>query len=69
MYPFKHNNKLNKRWDARNHPFQKHAINGNNMPNMDISLENNSGNVNEPFKKILLKVNMIKYELSCNLKL
>ena len=45
MYPFKHNHNLNKRWDARNHPF--YNINGNNMPDMNIYLENNSVNVNE----------------------
>ena len=39
MYPFKHNNNLNKRWDARNHPFYGNVINGNNMPDMNISLE------------------------------
>ena len=28
MYPFKHNNNLNKRWDAQNHPFYENVING-----------------------------------------
>ena len=54
MYPFKHNNNLNKRWDARNRPFNKNVINGNNIPDIIISLENNSGNVDDSFKKDLV---------------
>ena len=55
MYPFKHNHNLNKRWDARNYPFYKGVIHGNNMPDMNIYLENNSGNANEFKKKDLVK--------------
>ena len=54
MYPFKHNNILNKRQDARNHPFYENVINGNNMPDINISLEKNNGNVDDSFKKDLV---------------
>ena len=55
MYPFKHNNNLNKRWDARNHPFYINVTNGNNIDDMNISSEHNSVNVNESFKKDLVE--------------
>ena len=49
MYPFKHNNNLNKRWDARNHPFNDNIMNKNNIHDMNISTECSSVNVNESF--------------------
>ena len=52
MYPFKHNNSLNKRRDARNHPFYENVINGKNIYDMNISTECSSVNVNESFEKI-----------------
>ena len=52
MYTFKHNNNLNKRWDARNHPFYENVINGKNIYDMNISTECSSVNVNESLKKI-----------------
>ena len=52
MYPFKHNNNLNKKWDARNHPFYKNVINKNNIHDMNTSTEYGSVNVNESLKKI-----------------
>ena len=55
MYPFKHNNNLNKRWDARNHLFYDNVIHGKNIHNMNISTEYISVNVNESFKKDLLE--------------
>ena len=55
MYTFKHNNNLNKRWDARNHPFYENVINGKNIHDMNISTECSSVNVNESFKNDLLE--------------
>ena len=55
MYPFKHNNNLNKRWDVRNHPFYANVINGKNIHDMNISLECSSININESFKQDLLE--------------
>ena len=52
IHPFKHNNDLNKRWDARNHPFYENVINGKNIYDMNISTECSSVNVNESFEKI-----------------
>ena len=49
MYPFKHNNNLNKRWDARNHSSYENVINENNTLGMNILTECNSVNVNESF--------------------
>ena len=49
MYPFKHNNNLNKRWDTRNHPFNDNIMNKNNIHDMNISTECSSVNVNESF--------------------
>ena len=55
MYPFKHNNNLNKRWDAQNHPFYENVIHGKNIHDMNISTECSSVNVNESFKKDILE--------------
>ena len=55
MYPFKHNNNLNKRWDARNHLFYENVINGKNIHHMNISTECSSVNVNESFKMDILE--------------
>ena len=55
MYPFKHNNNLNKRWDARNHPFYNNIINGNIIHDMNISSYYNCVNVNESFIKDLVE--------------
>ena len=52
MYPVKHNNSINKKWDARNHPFYENIINGKNIHDMNISTEYSSVNLNESFKKI-----------------
>ena len=53
MYPFKHNNNLNKRWVARNHPFYENVINGKNIHDMNISNEYSSVNVKESIKNVL----------------
>ena len=55
MYPFKHNNNLNKRWDVRNRPFYENLIRGNGIHDMNISMECNNVNVNESFKQDLLE--------------
>ena len=55
MYPFKHINNLNKRWDVRNHPFYENIIHGNSIHDMNISTECNNVNVNESFKQDLLE--------------
>ena len=55
MYPFKHNNNLNKKWDGRNHPFYENVTNGNNIHDMNISMEFSTINVNESLKKDLLE--------------
>ena len=52
-YSFKHNNSLNKRWDARNHPFCENVINGKNIHDMNISNEYSSVNVKESIKNVL----------------
>ena len=51
MYPFKHKNNLDKRWDDRNHQFYENIINGKNIHDMNISTEYSSVNVNESFKR------------------
>ena len=53
MYPVKHNNNINKKWDARNHPFYINVINEKNIHDMNISTEYSSVNVNESFKKVI----------------
>ena len=55
MYPFKHNNNLNKRRDVRNHLFYENVIHGNSIHDMNISTECNNVNVNESFKQDLLE--------------
>ena len=55
MYPFKHSNNLNKRWDVRNRPFYENLICGNGIHDMNISMEGNNVNVNESFKQNLLE--------------
>ena len=52
MYTFKHNNNLNKRWDARNHQFYENVINRKNIHDLNVSLECSSINIKESFKKI-----------------
>ena len=54
-YSFKHNNSLNKGWDARNHPFYEKVINGKNIHDMNISTKCSSVNINDSFKKDLLE--------------
>ena len=55
MYPFKHNNNLNKKWDVRNHPFYENLIRGNGIHDMNISMKCNNVNVNESLKQDLLE--------------
>ena len=55
MYPFKHNNNLNKRWDVRNHPFYENVIRGNGIHDMNTSMECNNVNVDDSFKQDLLE--------------
>ena len=40
MYPFKHNNNLNKRWDTRKQSFYENVFNGKNIHDMIIYQQN-----------------------------